>query len=83
LNAFAQRFVLSAKSDCLARIIPLGETHLRTAVLELIEHYHTKRNHQGLGNELIAPRLEVARTGQVRCRQRLGGTLSYYYREAA
>jgi transposase InsO family protein len=29
LNAFAERFVLSIKSECLDRIVPLGERHLR------------------------------------------------------
>ena len=32
LNAFAERFVLSVKSECLDRIVPLGEAHLRAAV---------------------------------------------------
>lgn len=34
LNAFAERFVRSIKSECLAQIIPLGERHLRNAVAE-------------------------------------------------
>jgi hypothetical protein len=29
LNAFAERFVGSVKSECLARMVPLGEGHLR------------------------------------------------------
>jgi putative transposase len=45
----AERFVLSVKSECLAKIIPLGERHLRKAVTEYTEHYHVERNHQGLG----------------------------------
>ena len=53
LNAYAERFVRSIKSECLAQIIPLGERHLRTAVKEYTEHYHLERNHQGLENELI------------------------------
>ena len=32
LNAFAERFVLSVKSECLDRIVPLSEAHLRAAV---------------------------------------------------
>ncbi len=32
LNAYAERFVRSIKSECLAQIIPLGERHLRHAV---------------------------------------------------
>jgi transposase InsO family protein len=53
LNAYAERFVRSIKSEFLAQIIPLGESHLRKAVKEYTEHYHIERNHQGLGNELI------------------------------
>ncbi len=48
LNAFVERFVRSIKSECLAQIIPLGEHHLRNAVAEYTEHYHTERNHQAL-----------------------------------
>lgn len=35
-----QRFVLSIKSECLSKLVPLGESHLRRAVSEYIEHYH-------------------------------------------
>ena len=85
LNAFAERFVLSAKSECLDRLIPLGERHLRHLLGEYVAHYHTERNHQSLGNELIEPipANTNAGGGVVRRRARLGGLLSYYYREAA
>ena len=55
LNAFAERFVESVKSECLERIVPLGEGQLRTAVRAFVHHYHEERPHQGLGTELIAP----------------------------
>jgi transposase InsO family protein len=84
LNAHAERFVLSIKSECLAQIIPLGERHLRKAVKEYTEHYHLERNHQGLNNELIEkPRDEPQLDGVVECQERLGGVLKYYYRRAA
>ena len=83
LNAFAERFVGSAKSECLKRIVPLGEGHLRATVREFVQHYHEERPHQGLGNELIAPNTTVIGTGPVRCRERLGGLLKFYDREAA
>jgi transposase InsO family protein len=84
LNAYAERFVLSVKSECLAKIIPLGERHLRKAVKEYTEHYHLERNHQGLDNELIEkltgrPNMDAP----VECRERLGGILKYYRRRAA
>jgi transposase InsO family protein len=84
LNAYAERFVRSIKSECLAQIIPLGERHLRTAVKEYTEHYHFERNHQGLNNQLIEePRGEPNRALAVGCQERLGGILKYYYRCAA
>jgi hypothetical protein len=83
LNAFAERFVGSVKSECLARIVPLGERHLRTAVRAFVDHYHEERPHQGLGNECIAPETTSIGPGSVRCRKRLGGVLKFYYRAAA
>jgi putative transposase len=84
LNAYAERFVRSIKSECLAQIIPLGERHLRKAVSEYSRHYHVERNHQGLGNKLIEDQRVVAIvSGEVECQERLGGILKYYYRRAA
>jgi putative transposase len=84
LRPHAERFVRSIKEECLSRMILLGERHLRRAVNEYSRHYHTERNHQGLGNELvIRPDMTAAVTGSVKCNKRLGGLLRYYYREAA
>jgi len=84
LNAYAERFVRSIKSECLSRILPLGERHLRLVVTEYVEHYHLERNHQGLGNRLIEkPREAPPDVGRVANRRKLGGLLSFYYREAA
>lgn len=84
LNAFAERFVLSIKSECLNKIIPLGEKHLRQAIREFMMHYHAERNHQGLGSRIIRRDETVARgDGVVKTRSRLGGLLNYYYRQAA
>jgi len=82
LNAFAERFVLSIKSECLDRIVPIGERHLRRAIQEYVEYYHTKRTHQGLDNRLIEGVPELA-SGRVVRHERLGGLLSSYYRKAA
>jgi putative transposase len=84
LNAYAERFVRTIKESCLERLIFFGEDSLRTAVREFGEHYHVERNHQGPGNALIVPiKTTDDATGHVQCRQRLGGLLNYYYREAA
>ena len=84
LNAHAERFVRSIKESCLERLILFGESSLRTAVQTFITHYHRERNHQGLGNRLIQPEPDhLVNRGAVQCRERLGGTLNYYYRTAA
>ena len=80
-NAFAERFVLSIKSECLRRMIFFGEGSLRRAVSEYITHYHAERAHQGLGNERVEQSGEV-RNGDVQCIERLGGLLKCYRRAA-
>jgi transposase InsO family protein len=80
-NAYAERFVRAIKEECLNKVIPLGERHLRRTVAEFIAHYHGERNHQGLGNELINPLRQRSACGVLRRRQRLG-VLSFYYRAA-
>jgi len=80
----ALRFVRSIKEECLSRMIVLGENHLRRAVTAYALHYHTERNHQRLGSELVMRSETTATaTGPVKCHERLGGLLKYYYREAA
>jgi hypothetical protein len=81
-NAYAERFVRAIKEECLNKVIPLGERHLRWTVAEFVAHYHGERNHQGLGNELIDRLRRQPACGLVRRRQRLGGLLSFYYRAA-
>jgi transposase InsO family protein len=76
-NAHAERVVRSIKEECLDRIIPLGERHLRHAVHEFVQHYYRERNHQGLGNALIDG-VPLRGGGPIRCRSRLGGLLNYY-----
>jgi transposase InsO family protein len=84
LNAHCERFVRSIKEEALGRMIFIGEGSLRYAIHQYLTHYHQERNHQGLDNQLIAAEPEVVgQTGQVVRRERLGGLLSYYYREAA
>ena len=84
LNAFAERFVLSVKSECLNKLILLGEKHLRFAIKEYMQHYHIERNHQGLESRIIHADEDVGRNeGFVKTRSRLGGLLNYHYREAA
>ena len=84
LNAHCERFVRSIKEEALAQMLMLGERALSYAIHQYLAHYHAERNHQGLGNQLIAPEPGVGRhTGPVARRERLGGLLRYYHRAAA
>ena len=84
LNAYAERWVRSVKQECLSKVVLFGEHSLRRALSEFVEHFHAERNHQGKGNVLLFPRdTDIPREGSVQCRERLGGLLRYYHREAA
>ena len=65
-------------------MIFFGERSLRRALREYETHYMRERNHQGMGNQLLEPSNVVAFFEEpVRRRERLGGLLNYYHREAA
>jgi transposase InsO family protein len=85
LNAYAERWVRSVKEECLARMILFGEAALRHALTHYVAHFHHERNHQGKGNVLLFPMVsqDTVRQGPIQCRERLGGLLKYYEREAA
>jgi transposase InsO family protein len=84
LNPHIERFIRSIKDESLSRMIFFGENMLRNAVRQFLAYYHGERNHQGLGNQLIDPGEEVGQSqGEIQCRERLGGLLRYYYRDAA
>jgi putative transposase len=78
-----ERFVRSIKRECLGKLVLLGESHLRTAVREYVAHYHTERNHQGLDGRLIASPASASGAGPIVCRERIGGLLRFYHRQAA
>ena len=85
LNAYAERWVRSIKEECLSRLILFGEASLRHALRQYVTHFRHERNHQGKGNVLLFPTVSQApaRTGPIQCRERIGGLLKYYEREAA
>jgi len=81
LNAYAERWVRSAKAEALSKLILFGEASLRRALTQVIDHYHAERNHQGKGNVLLFPSEKVGRqkrTSRARCREQLGGLSKYY-----
>ena len=86
LNAVAERWVRTVKSEVLSKLILLGESSLRRVLSQFVIHYHEERNHQGKGNVLLFPAKGQqigSLEGTIRCKERLGGLLQYYYRKAA
>jgi putative transposase len=83
LNAFSERWVCSVRQECLSKLILFGEASLRRALTEYIEHHHFERNHQGKGNLLLFPSMDVPpKCRTIHRRDRLGGLLKFYSRVA-
>jgi putative transposase len=82
-NAIAERWVGSVRRECLDHLLIVGEAHLRRVLSAYVAHYNHARPHQGLAQRTPLPSTERAEHGPIRCRERLGGLLREYYREAA
>ena len=86
LHAYAERWVRSVKEECLSHLLLFGERSLRHALTHYTTHYHQERPHQGKDNVVLMPAAqsrETAYSGTIKCPERLGGLLKYYYRQAA
>lgn len=84
LNAYAERFVRSVKAECTGRMIFFSRSSLERALAHYVAHYHEERNHQGLQNRLLkCSEGPTNLGGRVERRERLGGMLNFYHREAA
>ena len=70
LNAFAERWVRSVRRECLSKLVLCSERSLRRVLTEFTAHYHTERNHQRKGNQVLFS----GRRGRdnIECRERLG-----------
>ena len=84
LNAYAENFVGKIKAECLNQMIFTGEKSLRHVVAEYVAYYQTQRNHQGMDNQIPFPEAKNGGSnGKIKRKERLGGLLKYYYRDAA
>ena len=84
LDAFAERWVLSIRQECLDHFVVFGEEHLRLLVFSYLQFYNERRPHQGVGNvplKVVAD--EPPSEGEIVCHEQLGGLLKHYERKAA
>jgi putative transposase len=81
-NCFAERFVLTARTELTNRMLIFGERHPRTVLAEYGAHYNGRRPHRA--RELLPPRSDhpAADLGYQRIRRRsvLGGLINEYER---
>jgi transposase InsO family protein len=83
-NAFAERFVRTARTECLDWVLIRSERHLDRVLREFVEHYNCERPHRGIDLEVPVPYLthQLEGVGSIKRVDRLGG-LIHEYRVAA
>ena len=83
-NCYAERFVLTARTEVTDRMLIFGERHLRTILAQYAAHYNGRRPHRS--RQLRPPRPDhpVADLSQERIKRRpvLGGLINEYERAA-
>jgi putative transposase len=92
MNAHAERFVQTIKGECLDHFTFFGERHLQFVLKSRLEHYHTERPHQGVGNVPLGETPQDSagpesatlpfRLEDMVCEERLGGLIRHYRRAA-
>ncbi len=78
-NAFAERWIRSAREEWLDLILILRAAHLRRVLTEYIDYDNSARPHQGIQQRTPRPPVRPA-SGIVQCRNILGGIIHDYYR---
>ena len=83
-NAYAERFVLTARTEVTDRMLIFSERHLRSVMAEYTRHYNGRRPHCALQLQPPRPGHPVADLSQERVKRRpvLGGLLNEYERTA-
>jgi transposase InsO family protein len=86
-NAHAERWIRTVRAECLDWLLITGRGHLERVLRVYVEHYNVHRPHRALG---LAPPVSPAgptviseNQRHVHRRDRLGGLLHEYHRQAA
>ena len=83
-NAYAERFVLTARTEATDRMLIFGERHLRLVLAEYQAHYNGRRPHRSRQLRPPRPAHPAADLSQKRITRQpvLGGLLNKYQRAA-
>jgi putative transposase len=90
-NAYCERFIGTARRECLDWVIPFSERHLRHVLAEWMTHYNAERPHSARGPGLpddserraIVTGHRLLPGWRVIAYQRLGGLHHHYTLERA
>jgi putative transposase len=79
-NCFAERLVLTVRTEVTDRMLIFGERHLRRVLAEYTAHYNTERPHRALQLRPPRPESPVPEPvlGRIRRRPVLGGLINQY-----
>jgi len=83
-NAFAERFVLTARTEVTDRMLIFGESHLRSVLAWYARHYNRRRPHRSRQLRPPRPDKPAANLSEKRIKRRpiLGGLINEYERAA-
>ena len=83
-NAYSERLVPAIRVECLDWMLILGRSHLDQTLRTYIDHYNRARPHRSLGLvPPLQPEVQPLAAGVIRRRDRLGGLIHEYERQAA
>jgi transposase InsO family protein len=79
-NCFAERFVLTVRTELTDRMLIFGQRHLRTVLAEFVRHYNGRRPHRGRQLRPPRPDYPVVHLSPERIKRRpvLGGLINEY-----
>lgn len=79
-NAHAERWVGTARRECLDWMLVANQRHLETVLAEYVTHYNGERPHRARDLQPPGGQVERLKFGPVGTRKRLGGLVREYYR---
>lgn len=81
-NSFSERWVRSAREECLDKVLILNEAHLRRVLQTFVRYYNVRRPHQGLAQQSPIHRPTPSTAGSIQRQKVLGGIINDYSRAA-